>query len=357
MIRLGIRLATSGGRGAIVGLALAAVAVATGTAVLLFALSFLPALDDRAAREAWRSSFVYSPSGTSADAALLLTTTDDIYQGDTIVRVLVAGLVDDPPLPPGLSRLPGPGQAFVSPALAARIAAVPADQLGDRFGTVIGTIGDASLRSPQELVAVVGMTPAALDALGAAPVLRFDPTPVPPKIPPIAVLLIVLAVIGALVPVAVFVSTATRLSAARREQRLAALRLIGATALQVTRLAVVEAVAVSVIGVVLGIGLFLLVRPLVALVPLDETTWFPGSIQPPLVPAVLLLLAIPAVGAAAAILALRRVVVTPLGVQRRQTPPMPGFARAIPLVIALVALVGSRRPPDATSPAACARSW
>ena len=43
--------------------------------------------------------------------------------------------------------------------------------------------------------------------------------------------MIVLAVIGALVPVAVFVSTATRLSAARREQRLAALRLVGATAL------------------------------------------------------------------------------------------------------------------------------
>ena len=70
--------------------------------------------------------------------------------------------------------------------------------------------------------------------------------------------MIVLAVIGALVPVAVFVSTATRLSAARREQRLAALRLVGATAAQVTRLAAVESFFVSVIGVVAGIGLFLL---------------------------------------------------------------------------------------------------
>ena len=59
-----------------------------------------------------------------------------------------------------------------------------------------------------------------------------------------AVLMIILAVIGALVPVAVFVSTATRLSAARREQRLAALRLVGATASQVTWLAAVESLFV-----------------------------------------------------------------------------------------------------------------
>ncbi len=339
MIRLGIRLATSGGRGAIVGLALAAIAVATGTAVLLFALSFRPALDDRAERAAWRNSFVLSDSGTKDDAALLVSTTDDRYQGVPIVRVLVAGLVSDPPLPPGLSRLPGPGESILSPSLTALISETPADQLGARVGTPVGIIGDAALRSPQELVAVIGMTPEALDALGAAAIKGFDPTPVAPDIPPLAILLIVLAVIGALVPVAVFVSTATRLSASRREQRLAALRLIGATALQVTRLAVVEAIVVSSMGVVVGIGLFVLVRPLVALVPLDDATWFPDTIVPPLLPAVLLLLAIPVVGAVAAVVALRRVVVTPLGVQRRQTPPMPGFARAVPLVVALVALV------------------
>ena len=56
MIRLGIRLATSGGRGAAIGLALTALAVATGTAILLFALSFPSALDDRAQRSVWRSN-------------------------------------------------------------------------------------------------------------------------------------------------------------------------------------------------------------------------------------------------------------------------------------------------------------
>jgi hypothetical protein len=338
MNRLGIRLALAGGRGAILGLVITALAVAIGTAILLYALSFLPALDDRAARSAWRTGVVLSDSGTAADAALLMTSTDDEYAGQPLVRIMAAALRPDAPLPPGLTRWPALGEAVVSPALAAQIASVPADELGDRFGTVVGTLGDAGLRSPQELVAIVGMDPGDLEALGAAPVKAFDTKPQPADIPPIAMLMIALAIVGAIAPVAVFVSTATRLSAVRREQRLAALRLIGATSVQVGRLALVEAILVSAIGVVGGIGLFFLARPLVALIPLDDATWFPGSIVPPLLPAIALLLAIPVVAAVAAVFALRRVVVTPLGVRRRQVPPMPRMVRGIPLVVSMVAI-------------------
>ena len=341
MIRLGIRLATSGGRGAAIGLAMTALAVATGTAILLFALSFRPALDDRAERSTWRSTILLSETGTPDGAALLMTTVRDAYQGEPVVRVLLAPLVAAAPVPPGIDRLPAPGEAFVSPALAARIAAVPADQLGDRFGTVVGIIDDRALRSPQEMVAIIGETPSTMTALGAVPVQGFATHPSTPWIPPIAVLMIVLAVVGALAPVAVFMSTATHLSAARREQRLAALRLVGATSMQVTRLAAIEAFLATIAGVAGGILLFFVTRPLVALVPLDEATWFPSSITPPIVPAVAMLAAIPVVGVFAAVIALRRVVVTPLGVQRRQTPPMPGPAGAIPLLVALAVLVGT----------------
>ena len=165
MIRLGLRLALSGGRGAAIGLALTAFAVAAGTAILLFALSFLPALDDRAARAAWRTSFILSETGTTEGAGLLIRSDVDSYAGEPLVRVLVAGLIDAPPTPPGVDRLPGPGEAVVSPALAALLKTVPADQLGDRIGTVVGTVGDAGLRSPDELVAVIGLEP--VDAGGA----------------------------------------------------------------------------------------------------------------------------------------------------------------------------------------------
>ena len=46
MIRLGLRLAMLGGEWSIVPTVLAGVAVGFGTAILLFALSFQPALDD-----------------------------------------------------------------------------------------------------------------------------------------------------------------------------------------------------------------------------------------------------------------------------------------------------------------------
>ena len=114
---------------------------------------------------------------------LLIRSDVDIYAGEPLVRVLVAGLTDAPPTPPGVDRVPGPGEAVVSPALAALLKTVPADQLGDRIGTVVGTIGDAGLRSPDELVAVIGLEPAALEELGASPITAFDPTPKGPRPP------------------------------------------------------------------------------------------------------------------------------------------------------------------------------
>lgn len=340
MTGLGLRLALAGGRGAIIGIVLTALAVALGTSILLFALSFAPALQDRQERSAWRVPAVLLDE-EPAGGAVLMQVVEDLYQGEALVRIRIAPLGSDSPVPPGVSRLPGPGEAFVSPALANRMADVPSDQLADRIGSVIGTIQPEALRSPQELVALIGADPAELRADGASPLTGFATEPRDPTIPPIMVLLIVLAVVGALAPVAVFVATATRLSAARREQRLAALRLVGATPRQVTGLAVVEALLSTITGALIGVVLFVLLRPVVALVPLGEATWFPEAISPPLVAAVALLLAVPVVGALAAAAALRRIVVTPLGVQRRTTPPPPGKLRLLPLVVSVAVLLGA----------------
>ena len=64
MIRLGLRLSTAGGRGALVALLLTALSISIGTAILLFALAFKPALDSRSEQAAWRTSF--TPSSLSA---------------------------------------------------------------------------------------------------------------------------------------------------------------------------------------------------------------------------------------------------------------------------------------------------
>ncbi len=216
---------------------------------------------------------------------------------------------------------------------------LPSNQLAERIGRVVGTIGDSALASPDELVAVIGTQPDVLRAYGAPVVSGFATEAAVLDLPPIGALIVVLAGIGAMAPVAVFVATATRMSAARRELRLAALRLVGATPGQVARLAVVEALIATLFGAVGGIVLFFAARPFIARIPLDETTWWPTSIVPPLVPALLLLVLVQVAGAGGALVTMRRLTIGPLGVQRRTVPPAPRAGRVIPLVGSIVGLM------------------
>jgi len=150
-VRLGVRLAVADGRRSAIAFGLTALAVAIGTAVMLFAVSFMPALAERDSRAAWREMV---PIEDSSQARLRMAVFQDQYAGQTLVRVFVASLTSDAPLtadapvPPGLSKLPARGQAYVSPALADLLARTPADELAPRIGTVVGTIGPEGLRSP-----------------------------------------------------------------------------------------------------------------------------------------------------------------------------------------------------------------
>ncbi|GAA4985975.1 hypothetical protein GCM10025734_09790 [Kitasatospora paranensis] len=166
-----------------------------------------------------------------------------------------------------------------------------------------------------------------------------------------AMTLILSVVAGALIfPVLIFIGTATRLSAARREQRFAALRLVGATPRQVAVIAAVESTLAAVAGTAVGFALYLALRPAVATVPFTGERFFTGDLT--LRPAQILAVAlgVPVAAAVAARLALRRVSVSPLGVSRRVTPAPPRALRLLPLVAGLAELgwfVG-RRPHTTT---------
>src|SRR5439155_7386099 len=118
-----------------------------------------------------------------------------------------------------------------------------------------GTIGDAALSSPNSLVIIVGHTPAQLagtpgsvqvTSIATAVPGRFDVRANPNGLayqPPSAGvesvsidLILSVVALAMLAPVLIFIATATRLSAARREQRFAAMRLVGATRKQVSLL-------------------------------------------------------------------------------------------------------------------------
>ena len=177
MFRLGIRLTLRSGREPFVRLAVTAVAVAVGVAIMLAVLADFHAFRASNNRPAWENTAgaVVTSDYTSASGSELWNYSNDIYQGQTIERLDVAALGPHAPVPPGISRLPGSGQYYASPALAALIRTVPADELRDRFpGRLAGTIGPKALTGPDELVIYVGYAPAKLAGLPATTRRRQD---------------------------------------------------------------------------------------------------------------------------------------------------------------------------------------
>ncbi|PXY31607.1 FtsX-like permease family protein [Prauserella muralis] len=284
------------------------VAVATALVLLLVGLPF--ATEARGERSMWQEPS-YS-SGEDGPATLLLTSSEDYADGSKVERVDVAPLTDPRAidLPPGIDRLPGPGETLLSPELARLVDGTPGSQLGDRFGEVVGVLGEDALQYPDQLVALVGHTPQTITP-GA---LRQDGFAVGgAEQDPLLQLLAGVGVVVLLVPSLVLVASAARLTAARRERRLAALRLAGATPRQVVEMVAAETAIAAVGGAAIGFAVSPVLHSLAAHVPWNGGTWQPGDFTLPLAVSLPITVAMPVLVLLAAVLALRRVVSTPLG--------------------------------------------
>ena len=350
MIRLGLRLAVSGGREAVTRLVILAAAVGIGVGLLLTVISAVNAVGVQNDRYAWLDTGAPAASGGTTTAAsrdpLWALFTADLFNGQGIYRADVAATGPGAPVPPGIPRDPGPGQYYASPALSALIRATPAAELADRYpGHQAGQIGQAGLPSPDSLIIVVGRSVVQMSHLpGAAQVTSFNTTPpsgcgshstcvIRGGLEPAGVDLVLSAVaLALLLPVLIFIGTATRLSAARREQRFAAMRLAGATPRQVSLIAAVESAVAAAAGVAIGFGLFFVLRVPLAAIPFTGQPFFPAELSLSLPDILAVALGVPAAAAVAARLALRRVNISPLGVARRVPPAPPRAWRVLPLL-------------------------
>ena len=346
MIAFALRLAVGGGREALARLTMIAAAVAIGVGLLLSTFAGMNAVERTNQRQVWLDTGAASRTERASVDPLWWWPHGDYYDGKSLTEVDVAATGPTSPVPPGLTRLPAPGEYYASPALARLIRDTPADQLADRFpARLAGTIGDAALASPDSLIAVVGRTPAQIKgAPGARAVTTIaDTRPAvcsdcwDNAVRGDALTLISSVVAGALIfPVLIFIATATRLSAAAREQRYAAMRLVGATPRQVSVISAVESALAAAAGMVLGFGLYAALRPLVATIPLTGQQRFFLSDLTLGAPQILgVAVGVPVAAAIAARLALRRVAVSPLGVSRRVTARPPSAWRLIPLLAGL----------------------
>jgi hypothetical protein len=336
MLRLGLRLTLRSGREALVRLAVTTVAVAVGVALLLGVLAEFHAFQAQSNQPCWACTGgnpqVPSPLPAQGE---LWNNSVDFYQGQTLTRLDIAALGADEPMLPGISKLPAPGQYYASPALAALLRTVPADQLGDRFpGRMIGTIGQAGLTGPGQLAIYIGYTPTAVNAIGGTVwVTSIATAPAPEVFTPFFRYAFGIGVLAVLFPMLVLISTATRLAASRREERFAALRLVGGTPADIRMIAAVEAAVSAFFGAVLGTVIWLLVEPLVADGALIGTQYFSSTVTPAAWEYAAIIVGVPAIAMAAALISLRRVQISPLGVSRRATPKQPTFWRLIVLAL------------------------
>lgn len=352
MIRFGLRLALAGGREALGRLVIIAAAVAIGAGLLLATFAGVNAANSQLTRFA---ALYPNPSPDGPGDPLWWSTREDYFHGEMIVRIDVAATGPNAPTPVGVPRTPQPGEYYASPAFADLLAATPADQLGDRYpGRNLGTVGAAGLTSPGTLLIIVGGTAEQVEAMPNSRQLTSvgDELPALPE----TVVDLILGVVagGLLFPVLIFIGTATRVSAARREQRFASMRLVGATPRQISIVAAAEATIAALIGTALGFALFFAFRGQLAAIPFTGMPFFPSDMTLGPVAILLVALGVPAGAAVAAWISLRRVRISPLGVVRRVTPRPPRAYRLIPLVLGVAELAYfiGRRPPTSDGQAA-----
>ncbi|GAB3657002.1 ABC transporter permease family protein [Glycomyces tarimensis] len=320
MTALAWRLTRLGGRGALLSTGLTVLAVAVATMLLQFAVAGNFAFAERAERTEWRD-----PDAADGGTAVIATAVDYLG-GDGITRVDLAALDPAAPAPPGLDAFPAPGEIWLSPALADLLADVPDDHFLDRYdGTATGRVGEEALAHDQELLAIVGrapdepaMTAERVSADGVSPrtIDGFEHGTAGVEYGLYRILMLLATILMA-VPVAIFGAAAARLTVARRDERLATMRLVGATPGQVVRLTLIETLIAAVAGAVAGTALWMAATPLIARIPIDGGHWRVGDLWAGAPWMAAVALAVPVLVAVSAVIGLRQVVISPLGVARR----------------------------------------
>ena len=343
-VRLGLRLAVAGGRESLLRLAVTAFGVAVGVVLLLLCLTGQSAEQGRAERSGWQSADSATPA-TAPDPALFLTVTD-YHEGTAMIRGYVAALGPRPPVPPGLERLPGPGEVAVSPAMRRLLESTTADELDDRYpGHVIATIGDEGLAHPDQLVALIGRTPDQLGEVTSRSLYRvrgFGSLPSGYAFYQGIRVLLLLGAVLLLAPVTIFIVMATRVAAAHREQRLAAIRLVGATRLQAAVVAAVETGLGAVAGTALGwAGYEAGRRILAATVTFQGARFFVDDVVVAPWLLALVLAGVPLLATLTTIVALSRVQAGPLATSRHGRRPPPSARRALPLAAGIGGLLAA----------------
>ncbi|MEU3307666.1 FtsX-like permease family protein [Nocardiopsis sp. NPDC006832] len=321
---LGARLSLRGGGEVVLRTVLTAIGVGVATAALLLAAALPTVMAHLNERHADRFDYQVAeyPAPPAGEDTLLFSLADTDYEGNPIHGRIVRAEGSDPPLPPGVDEIPGPGEIVLSPAMAELLDDPENEVLQRRFDhTVVGEIGPEGLMGPHELAFYLGDGELTLDTAGNR-ITGYGGEPSPGGHEPIIMLLGAVGVVVMLTPVVVFLGAAVRFGGEQRDRRLSALRLMGADRGTTRRIAAGETLPGVALGLALGVGFFLAGRPIVESVPISSGL-YTADVTPHPALGPLVFVAVPILALWVVLGSLRGVVVDPLGAVRRAERPRP----------------------------------
>lgn len=348
MIRLGLRLALATGRGRS-RMALTAFAVGVGVVLLLTAFA-VPVAHDRArARELFLTGGAASVGPASpVDALRWRYGWMSVEDGDRPAVRVAEAVREGPAAPslPGGAAVPAPGTMLVSSALR--------DALRDE-GTggplarrlpfrVAGPVPRGLVPAPDDMIAIVGRDLARLPRADATRIVRWT-VPNPSMVARSGNgfgtrVITVLTPVVILVPIAVLVASAARIGRRRRDEQLAALRLMGASTRQLAAVAGAEALGAAGFGALAGLGLFAAVTRTADVVRLPQESLFAADLAPPSWAPVAAVAGLPLAAGAAALVSAGRVLARPLAIRRGAAQSPAGAWGLVPLVLGWTGLAG-----------------
>ncbi|MGP3985341.1 FtsX-like permease family protein [Streptomyces sp. 3N207] len=342
-LAMGARFAASGGREGWTRTLLTAVGVGLGVAVLLLAASVPSMIHQNEVRLANRGEGLPAMAEDNpprSDRTVLSQSAGTSYHGQDVHGSVIQAEGDDPVRPAGVVQLPGPGELLVSPELKKLLGSTEGKELRNRLdGRIVGTIGDDGLVAPDELYFYQGSDELSADQ-GALRYADFGGGADEGPLGPVLLLIVVVACAVLVMPIAVFVATATRFGGEQRDRRLAALRLIGADGAMARRMAAGESLVGAALGLVLGAGFFALGRNILGEVSLFQLSVFPEDVVPSPLIGALIVLGVPAVSVAFCLVSMRGLIIEPLGVVRQALPhPRRLWWRLVPPALGALLLV------------------
>jgi len=256
----------------------------------------------------------------------------DVSVGDRpLRRIFIAGDTSGP-VPPGLEALPGPGEAFVSPEL---LQVMDDEPFVASFvpGQVAGTVSPAGLTDPNELFAYVGVADGARLTPASGFGGRGDVEGSGSGLIAIQLSLFVL------VPATGFLVVSATLSSRARGRRWDAMRSVSVPEPVVRHVAGIETGVTGLVGGVLGLALFTLVRRPLTSGGIGGLRWFPDDLHvTPTIAACTLVL----IGGTGMVLGRRASRLRPVDSLHQRESRLPAGLRWLPLVcgIAMLTTIG-----------------